>query len=574
MTGQETRSHHPRVLVVDDDRFFLRQMVDILGNVGFEVEGVESGAQALEKLLGNGFEVVVTDVFMEDMTGIDLLKAIRRRHCLTPVICVSGVRSFDSAVEMIRMGAVDFLSKPFEPKKLIATVSRACIEHQYALEREQMLARSDKWSRELLALRKLGEVSSKEMLQTLFERTIEAVSDIMQVETASLMLLEEGELRVVEAVGLPREIIGKATVPIGRGISGHVAQTGEPLLINDIDSHEKFTPSSFRKQYSTQSALCVPLTRADRVLGVLNANNKVSGETFTESDRDLLVTMAAQVAMSIDNARLFAGLEQKAEDLRQAHEELVRLDKDKTEMILNLSHELKTPLTSIIGFTSLIPSLDLSGDTRGLLDIVSHLENSASHLHHLVERILELFKLEAGRIALKLEPYSVRVLVDAALQELQNTLADRQVTCDLNSASDEILLCDNRLFTRAFQLVLENAVKFSPLDKPIEVEAFKYDQIPEIPSYAVDPGTGLSQRGARGWVRIAVRDHGRGIKETDISRIFEKFKQLGDILTEKPSGIGLGLSIARAILERHHGAIWADLASGGGSRFHLLLPLA
>jgi signal transduction histidine kinase/FixJ family two-component response regulator len=574
LNKQSNDNQRPRVLVVDDDRFFLLQVMDILDKGGFKVEGVESGAQALEKLNEGDFEVVVTDVVMQDMTGIDLLKAIRRKDYLIPVICVSSVRSFDNAVELIRIGAADFLSKPFEQDQLITTVSRACIEHQYALEREQILSRSDKWSRELLALRQLGEVSSKEMLQTLFEKTIEAVSDTLQVETASLMLLEGKELRVVEAVGLPREIIGKATVPLGKGISGHVAETGEPALINDINSHEKFKPSSFKKQYSTQSALCVPLIRGERVLGVLNANNKVSGEAFSESDRDLLSTMAAQVAMSIDNARLFAGLEEKAEDLRKAHEELVRLDKDKTELILNISHELKTPLTSIIGFASLIPSLELSGETDALMDFIEHLESSAAHLNYLVERILELFRLEAGRIPLKLEPHPVSEAVNAALQELENTLQDREVNIDYSDATDASFLCDTRLFTRTLELVLENAVKFSPRDKPIEIQVFQYDKVPEVPEYASDLGSELSQGNGNGWIQIVIRDHGKGIKEKDIPKIFEKFKQLGDIMTDKPAGIGLGLSIARAIMERHHGIIWADLAEGGGSRFHLLLPKA
>ena len=574
MKKKDPDSQKPKVLVVDDDRFFLRQMVDILREGGFRPQGVDNGVDAWEALKNDRFDVVVTDVVMEDISGIDLLKNVRGRDHLIPVICVSGDRSFDNIVEMLRGGASDFLPKPVQARDLIATVSRACIERQYALEKEQIVARSDSWARELLALRKLGEASSKEMLQTLFRRTIEAVSDTLQVETSSLMLAEGDVLRVVEGMGLPREVIGKATVPLGKGISGHVAQTGEPLLINDINQHEKFGPSSFKKQYSTQSALCVPLLRGDRVLGVMNANNKKNGETFEESDRDLLVTMAAQVAMSIDNARLFAGLEEKAEALRQAHEELVRLDRDKTEMILNISHELKTPLTTIIGFASLIPSLKLSGETESLMEFLVYLEDSASHLNHLVERILELFRLEAGRMPLRLEPHPVHEVVDAVLLEMEKPLGDREVSMDLSSAADVMFHCDIRLFTRALVLVLENAVKFSPRDKPIEITAFKYNQMPEVPDYAGNFEKVLSQERGSGWIRIVIRDYGKGIKEKDIPRIFEKFKQLGDIMTDKPAGIGLGLSIARAIMERHHGAIWADLASGGGSRFHLLLPMA
>ncbi len=565
-------SYRPRVLVVDDDPSSLSKIMQILDEGGFWPEGAEGSFKARGVFRKGKFDVVVTEVVMEDMSGIDLLRFVRGQDQFIPVICISKVHSFENSVEMVRGGASDFLSKPVEPRKLIGAVTQACIKHQYILEKEQIVAGSDKWTRELLALRQLGEASREGILQTLFRRAIQAVADTLQVESASLMLIEGEILRVVEAIGLPPEIVGQATGRLGKGISGHVAQTGEAILINDISTHEKFGPSSYKKQYSTESALCVPLLRGDRVLGVMNANNKMSGETFTESDRDLLVTMAAQVALSIDNARLFSDLKKKAEDLRKAHEELVRLDRDKTELILNISHELKTPLTSIIGFASLIPTLELGGETDSLMDCVSHLENSASHLNYLVERILELFRLEAGRVSLRLEACPAREAVDAALQELGNVMKDRRIIWDYSCGSQNLVSCDSRLFTRALELILENAVKFSLPESPIEVGISYYEQFPKVPAYALSKESPFPSDNEGGWVRITVRDHGQGMKEKDIPRIFEKFKQLGNIMTEKPAGIGLGLSIARAIMERHSGAVWADLVPEGGTRLHLLLP--
>lgn len=564
-------NHRPHVLVVDDDRFFLRQMVDVLTSGGFQAVGVSSGEEAMEVLKQKKFQVIVTDVVMKDMSGIDLLRHVRLSDRLTPVICVSGVRSFDNVVEMIHNGASDFLPKPFGSDQLLSAVRVAVIDYEIAMEKEKIVARADKWNRELLTLRMLGEASSKEILQNLFKRTIEAVSDTLQVETASLMVVEGDVLRLVEAKGLPKKVVGKATVALGKGISGHVAQTGQPLLINDISKDERFRPSSFKDQYSTQSALCVPLTRGDRVLGVLNANNKVSGEAFTTSDRDLLYTMASQVAMSMDNARLFLDLEEKAEALRVAHEELVRLDKDKTELILNLSHELKTPLTSIIGFASLIPTLDLQGETESLEEFVGRLENSAGHLNYLVERILELFRLEAGRVPWKLEPNPAKSLIEGCVRELDGRLKEREITFNLDGVGDAQFICDMRLFKRTLELILENALKFSPAGSPIQIEAVWHDRPVDVPSYAVDHRGFLRKAGdMTGWIELMIRDHGKGMKEKDIPLIFEKFRQLGDILTEKPEGIGLGLSIARAIMERHHGAVWANLAEGGGTRLHLL----
>jgi signal transduction histidine kinase len=253
-----------------------------------------------------------------------------------------------------------------------------------------------------------------------------------------------------------------------------------------------------------------------------------------------------------------------------AHEELVRLDKDKTELILNISHELKTPLTSIIGFASLIPTLELTGETESLLEFLGFLENSASHLNYLVERILELFRLEAGRVPAQLERAPLVPGVDAAIQELTSVLDGRKVVQDMGGLEEVLFLNDNRLFTRAMELLLENAVKFSTGETPIEISGQWHENCPDVPTYAVGKDALKLPTGTSGWIQLTVRDHGRGMREKDIPLIFEKFKQLGDIMTDKPEGIGLGLSIARAIMERHHGALWADLAIEGGTRLHLL----
>ena len=135
--AESTDNHRPRILVVDDDRFFLRQMVDILIDGGFKAQGVTSGEQALELLEDNKFKVIVTDIVMGEMSGIELLQKVRMHDRLTPVICVSGVRSFDNVVEMIRTGASDFLPKPFNPAQLLSAVRSAVIDHEISMEKKR-----------------------------------------------------------------------------------------------------------------------------------------------------------------------------------------------------------------------------------------------------------------------------------------------------------------------------------------------------------------------------------------------------------------------------------------------------
>ncbi|TNF50253.1 response regulator, partial [bacterium] len=456
------KGEQPRVLVVDDDRLYTEVVRDMLQKEGINAGVAFGGEEALELFEEGGWDVVVTDVVMDHMSGIDLLKEIKRRDSLVPVICISSVKSFDAVVEMLRGGAHNFIYKPLEPERLLSAVRKAHRDHLQAVENEAIIERSESWTKELLALRQLGESSSKDMLRILFRKTVEAVADTLQIETVSLMILEDEHLVVRDGIGLPEEVVGKARVPLGSGISGYVAQTGEPVLINDISKHDRFKPSKFRRQYSTQSALCVPLMRGERVLGVINANNKTSGASFIGSDLDLLVTIAAQVAMAVDNAGLYRGLEEKAEALAKAHEELLRLDKDKTELILNISHELKTPLTSIIGFAGLIHNLDLQdGDeNEDLMMYVNRIESSANLLNHLVERMLELFRLEARRSKMTREFILSPEIVSLALADLEGVINGRNVERDIAAIEDKMIYCDPFLFTRAFGVILENAVKF------------------------------------------------------------------------------------------------------------------
>ena len=562
----------PRVLVVDDDPMSLGIVLEILKSGEVEARGAAGGTEALKILEEGPWNVVITDIVMDGLTGIDLLRRIKNGNRLFPVICMSGYRSFDDAVEMIRGGAFDFLFKPIDRDRLLSVVERAFLDYKGSLENENILARSATWSRELLTLRQLGESSSRDMLQVLFQKTVESVAQTLQIETASLMITEGDHLVIAAAMGLPEGIVGKAQVPLGSGISGYVAQTGEPVLINDIGKDDRFKPSKFREQYSTQSALCVPLMRGHKVLGVINANNKKSSEAFTESDLDLLVTIAAQVAMAVDNTRLFKGLEEKAQALEKAHSELVRLDKDKTELILNISHELKTPLTSIIGFASLLQGLDLQGDTEDLATFASRIEASAGLLNHLVERMLELFRLEAGRIEMNLGLIPLFSAVSQTVEELGGSLQNHHVREDFSGATGAMAYADRSLFNRAFGLVLENAAKFSSDGTTIEISGVWHDDLPNVPEYASYPDLGKTGDGVDGWMEVLVSDQGEGILDREIPLVFEKFKQLGDIMTTKPAGIGLGLPIARAILERQGGTLWAESVKGGGSTFHLVLP--
>jgi len=198
----------------------------------------------------------------------------------------------------------------------------------------------EKRVRELQLLHETGRrLTSLRGMDLLLPEIVEQLRRVLGVEIVSIMLVDEGgaELRIAAASGLPQDVVEHARVPLGKGISGQTAQRGQPILIRDMRDHAEFAPSPHAAQYTTESLLCVPLRVGDRVLGVINVNNKLTGEPLDDDDLALVVTFSSQAALAIENSRLYGGLEREVERvtaaLRSSNAEL-RLTQEFTDSIL------------------------------------------------------------------------------------------------------------------------------------------------------------------------------------------------------------------------------------------------
>ncbi len=185
--------------------------------------------------------------------------------------------------------------------------------------------------------------------------------------------------------------------------------------------------------------------------------------------------------------------------------------------------------------------------------------------------MLELFRFEAGRVPWNEDHHKPSDIIADAEENLGTRLRTREIVRSYEKAPDSRVIGDLPMLARTFELVLENAVKFSPEGSSITVEGSWLSELPRIPDYALNQFFDMVS-GSNGWFEFIVTDQGEGMEEREIPYIFEKFRQLGDIMTTKPPGVGLGLSISRAIIERHRGAIWVSSTPGEGSSVHLLLP--
>lgn len=318
------------VLVVDDDKMFLALVREELTKAGFDVVVAETAPLAKTVLAQRPVQVIIMDVVMPDVNGLELLPQFQKTHPSIPVIVVSGRASFLTGVQAMRQGAVDFLRKPLnfeEVTRSVASAIRSSREGGAQPSRLAQLARLQGSAMELANMIRwdtLGDFLRDNA--ALFQKVIDLVASVLEVEIVSLMLVKEpeGVLSIAHAKGLDPDVQRRAVCPVGEGIAGSVAQTGEPLLIRDLAQDPTFGKRERNPRYRTDSLMCVPLKVNGKTVGVMNANNKISGGAFDEYDLALFTTFSCIVSLSLATTQLFEQLATSVDDLAATNARLAR----------------------------------------------------------------------------------------------------------------------------------------------------------------------------------------------------------------------------------------------------------
>jgi class 3 adenylate cyclase/DNA-binding response OmpR family regulator len=359
------------LLIVDDDRQSRQFFAACLQSAGHITAMAENGRQALEMLRAQPFDLVLLDLLMPEMDGYQVLEHLQADDTLRhiPVLILTAADDIDSIVQCIEMGAVDCLSKPLNPLLLHARVG-ACLAKKHfhdqqvaylqqlqafnkALEQRVSEARVQLTSAAEVQAQQLREVEATSAISLaltslmdvdeLLTLIMDKSKEVMRAEASSLLMLDQeaGLLRFHVARGTAGAALRSATVALGHGIAGWVAQTGEPLLIPDAYQDPRFDPSyDQRSGFRTRSILTVPLKVKDEVTGVVQVINKIGEVAFGRHDLDLFLSFASQASVALDNARLYERTKAMAEDLRQALEQERRLTIEKEKMGAYISKQL------------------------------------------------------------------------------------------------------------------------------------------------------------------------------------------------------------------------------------------
>jgi two-component system, NtrC family, sensor kinase len=419
---------------------------------------------------------------------------------------------------------------------------------------KELEAQTKALTRSVGELRALGEVgqavSSTLDLETVLSTIVSRATALADMDAGAIYEYDEarGEFYLHTADRLQDEVVMALRAgPIrkGEGALGRMAMTGEPAQIRDI-----MTDTSYRSRLREivlrlgyRSLMAVPLMRDDHLLGGLVVYRKTPGE-FDASVIDLLKTFATQSALAIQNARLFREIEEKSCELATA-------SRHKSEFLANMSHELRTPLNAIIGFSEVLSERMFGEINEKQAEYLDDILESGRHLLSLINDILDLSKIEAGRMELEATDFDLPSAIESTLMLVRERAHRRGITLARNI--DERLAMirgDERKVKQVLLNLLSNALKFTPEGGQIGVQAELRD----------------------GAAEISVTDTGVGIAPEDQETVFEEFRQVG-MASKKVEGTGLGLAISRKFIELHGGKIWVKSQVGAGSTFAFTLPL-
>ena len=332
---------------------------------------------------------------------------------------------------------------------------------------------------------------------------------------------------------------------ISRGDASVIGQASvrrEPVQIADIHVLDEY-PLACVQQEGYRAVLAVPLIDEDELVGGLVVLSKKAG-TFPERGVNLLHTFAAQSILAIRNARLFEEIEEKGR-------QLARADKHKSEFLANMSHELRTPLNAILGYTELILDEIYGTVPDKIVEVLTRLEKNGRHLLSLINDVLDLSKIEAGRFTLTLGDYSLTELIESVHSSLESLAAEKNLALKLNLPKKlPIGKGDDQRLTQVLLNLVGNAIKFTE-EGEICIEALAEDEC----------------------FIVSVVDTGPGISEENLHTVFREFHQVDGSSTKQKGGTGLGLAISKKIVEMHGGRIWVSSSVGAGSTFTFSIPV-
>lgn len=525
-----------RILLVDDEPNILMTVKEILVQEGYDVDAEPDGLSALKALRHSTYDLVLTDLKMDGMDGLSLLEEVRKHSPQTVTVMMTGYGSVDSATEAVRSGAYEYLLKPVAVEELKQAVQRS-LERKRFSEIDTLYRVSNE----------LALASDAETIQSV---VIEAATKVLGASrVAWFPVKRDGAVDAPEpyaSLFTPTVILRLADAEV---VLENGATSANPHLLDAADVGHG---SGELNISDAASIALVPGLANEHLMGVLYLDHGPEEFEFHASWQRFLCGLARQAALALDRLVVIEELQQSNAVLASANRRLQELDALKSEFLSVATHELRTPLSIILGYNAMIEESALerlTAEERGLL---RESLSACKRLMRLVNSMLDLSQLQSGKIALQISTCDIGQSLRSVVKLFEAEAHRRGLTIELklDPAIPQIEVDPERI-EQVFVNLVSNALKYTDADGLISI---------------------TSGGVVNGRITIDVTDTGIGIAPEYQEMIFDEFTRVRNNSAGRP-GSGLGLAIVRRILEAHGGDISVNSAPGQGSTFRVRLPL-
>jgi signal transduction histidine kinase/response regulator RpfG family c-di-GMP phosphodiesterase len=581
--------HEPEqinILMVDDNPTNLLGLETILQGPDRNLVKASSGDEALRYLLNTDVAVILLDVYMPGIDGLETAALIRGREKSRdiPIIFITADSMGNRHIEKgYSLGAVDYILKPVEPDILRSKVAVfvELFKKTEEIKRQAQLLHEKNLELENANLQRLGmlielgqQLAAEHDPAQVLEKFCHAARDIIGAAHAGVGAIGEPPSKLLYFFRSDLNSAGKETAnapEVEDSVLDTLLKERKPLRLSELDASQQIVPHTSLNGTS-QSFLGTPIFFSAQLSGWLYLTGKIGADEFSESDERLAVTLATQVAVAYENARLYAEaqrhtieLQQEVAERKLAEEERAQMlireqaaraeaeqaNQTKDEFLATLSHELRTPLTAILGWSHLLQTKTL--DQENMERALETIERNARSQSQLIDDLLDVSRIITGKLRIDMRPVELVSIIEAAIDSMRPTAQAKsikfEVTCD--KTASQVSGDSNRLQQIVWNL-FSNAVKFTPEGGRVNVSLERHGQ----------------------HAQIAISDTGQGIDQRFLPFIFDRFRQADGSTTRKYGGLGLGLAIVRHLVELHGGTI--KVQSEGvnqGATFTVLLPL-
>ena len=551
------------ILVVEDNPSLSEVLVvDILPGLGYEAFAVGSGRGALKFIEQSPPSLVLLDVGLPDLSGIDVLRELSKRGTVIPTIVMTAEGSEQIVTEAFRLGVCDYLTKPLDINELAKAIERAIESNNIRAERDALVNKLERQVRQANVLARVGKlVTSTLETDEVLRRIVETAVYLTEAEEGFLMLYNQQtkELLLRAEKNLGDRKVAIRRVPVEKSLMGKILNGGKAVRTT-YSTHQQL---KLKTDFLVKSSLHVPLKAQDRLLGILSVDNVRKSQEFSEADETLLVSLADYAAISLENARLYRESQNRAQQsLLQAHkqdeiqqlqtQQRDTLNKLQTTFLTAVGRELKTPTLAILKSLELLADPQIGALNPQQEQFVTNIGQNVRHLQSILNDVTAFIKFSAKQEHAKIIRMPLGPILDQSQKLIGPMARDKEINIfERRAPLLPELDIDPEQLVEAITKLLENAIKNSPAQGTIILEA----------------------RADKGWTHINVIDRGPGIPESELGKVWESFQSLDDSTESEQRGFIPGLAIARYTVEAHGGRVSVQSRLSHGSMFTISLPV-